>query len=115
MKIKLFLEKATGFEFKATVYEGELTDEHLQLLGLQRDEDWEREFEVYGDYTVEWDVDIPMVTIQNVTVFNNEDYKKNFDLNLDDIVNYDELCQQIEEMDSQVIYESQYMYYHDWD
>lgn len=57
-----------GYTYTGYILESELTDDQLTALGLQRDNEYQNEIPVEGDFVVDWDDDIPMPQIENCQV-----------------------------------------------
>lgn len=63
MKVKI--NKDARYEFEGLVFDYSLTADQQAILGDVG------ELDIAGDYTVEWDDDIPMVMVESVYLINN--------------------------------------------
>lgn len=69
--------KIKGYNFSALISADELSDADVKILGAEPNE----LLEVHGNFTIEWDDDTPLVSIDSAHVFNGSK-----DVPVDDLV-----------------------------
>lgn len=90
MKIRLTSSK--NYTVKGWLFDDELTEKQLTKLGLEK-KDQAQIVYLEGEYSVDWDDDIPMVAIEYLQLVNGD---KILDLKESEY-NYDTLCNEIEQ------------------
>lgn len=90
--MKISVNSTKNYTIKGSVFCDELTDEQLKTLGVEVQERCQI-IEVEGEYSVDWDDDIPMVAVEYLTLVHGD---KTLDLKEDDY-NYDTVCNDIEQ------------------
>lgn len=84
-------------KFKSSSFIGSVSDEHLSskyqnLLDVDLNQEFSNEIKFEGEYTVQWDDDIPMPVIESLYLDNGNKY---IEVNLDDIDEVYDLEEQI--------------------
>lgn len=82
--MKVYITKVKNSSFEGYVYDDALPKKYQEEFELEPNREFTEEIKVEGEYSVEWDDDIPMPVVENVYLSNGN---KDIEMNLDDLGN----------------------------
>lgn len=94
--MKINISKVKNYSFEGTILDEHLSQKYLEYFEVDPNRDYTDEIKVDGEFTIEWDDDIPNVIVENLTFDNGNKY---IEVDLDEVSTQD-LEDQIQEYDN---------------